>query len=134
MQSDPRNFQWWWMGRINQDNITKAFDYWIYLALTLYIIKQSEVNTAKEFIVVQDNLVWHHSVQVKRLSNSEHVLMHFLPSYQSTLAGYRVDVLDAQKEDEVSIANPRAKFYQEVKEASHCEDLFVDPQIHGQQI
>ena len=75
-----------WIGLI-KENTTKAFDYWIYLALMLHIIKQSGVDTTKELVVVQDNFAWHHSVQVKRLSNSEHVLMHFLPSYQPTLAG-----------------------------------------------
>ena len=75
-----------WIGLI-KENTSEAFDYWIYLALMLHIIKQSEVDTTKVLIVVQENFAGHHSVQVKRLSNSEHVLMHFLPSYQPTLTG-----------------------------------------------
>ena len=75
-----------WIGLIKEDT-TKAFDYWLYLALMLHIIKQSGIDTTKELSVMQDNCAWHHSVQVNRLSNSEHMLMHFLPSYQPTLAG-----------------------------------------------
>ena len=48
-----------WIGLI-KENTTKAFDYWIYLALMLHIIKQSGVDTTKELVVVQDNFAWYH--------------------------------------------------------------------------